>query len=94
MIDLAQPLAPGVRGYTVDMGEQGLYIPLIDAEAPGSGDVGRYLDSLPKDRRVVVPNVISARLAGMLDRRGFVVVQEWAEQFGEYVECYVRESAS
>ena len=33
--------------------------------------MGLYLDSLPKDRRVVFPCVVSDRLAGMLTRRGF-----------------------
>lgn len=91
MIDITATLAPGVRGYTVDLGERGLYVPLIEAENPGSGDVGRYLDSLPRDRRVVVPNVVSARLLGMLQRRGFSAVMEWAEDFGEFVECWERQ---
>ena len=64
-------LAPGVWGYTVE-NEQGLWVPIINAENPGSGDVSRYLDGLPKDRPVHFPCVISERLAGMLLRRGFV----------------------
>lgn len=35
------------------------------------GDVGRWLDTLPLDRKVIVPAVVSGRLAGMLERRGF-----------------------
>ena len=68
-------LAPGVRGYQVwSHGE--LYVPLIIADHPGCGDVGRFLDALPKDRVVKVPTVTSGRLAGMLARRGFAEAAE------------------
>jgi len=63
-------LAPGVRGYTLDV-DGALWVPLIYAEDEGSGQVGDYLDSLPFNRTVVVPNILSGRLAGMLQRRGF-----------------------
>lgn len=63
-------LAPGVIGYEEVRGGD-LYVPLIAAVDEGRGDVGRYLDSLPRDRRVVVPNVLNDILAGMLKRRGF-----------------------
>ena len=89
MFDFVVSLAPGVIGYTVDVGPD-LYVPLIEAMKPGSGDVGRYLDSLPIDRRIVVPNVISARLAGMLARRGFSATVEWAADFEENVEIWER----
>jgi hypothetical protein len=61
-------LAVGVRGYAIKEGEV-IYIPLICAEKEGSGDVGRFLDSLSP--RCVVPNVTSPRLRGMLERRGW-----------------------
>ena len=68
-----------------------LYVPIIEAERPGSGDVGRYLDSLPRDRRVVIPNVMSERLAGMLERRGFTLTTEWAPApFEEWVPVWER----
>jgi len=67
-------LAPGVRGYTLEVGGD-LWLPLIYAEDEGSGQVGEYLDSLPFDRTVVVPNILSGRLAGMLKRRGFAPCQ-------------------
>jgi hypothetical protein len=70
MFDFLTQLAPGVVGYDVDH-EGELWIPVIHAENPGAGDVGRYLDSLPTDRTVVVPNVINGQLAEMLERRGF-----------------------
>jgi hypothetical protein len=83
-------LAPGVRGYTVDV-DGALYIPIIEADTPGIGDVSRYLDSLPRDRTVKVPCVISDRLRDMLARRSFVPSQEWSAEHGEHVEVFVRE---
>lgn len=41
------------------------------------GAVGRWLDTLPADRKVIVPAVVSARLAGMLERRGFAAEPWW-----------------
>jgi hypothetical protein len=61
-------IAPGVLGYAIQQGET-IFIPLIIAENEGSGDVGRFLDSL--SGRCVVPCVTSPRLAAMLIRRGF-----------------------
>lgn len=63
---------------------------MIAAERPGRGDVARYLDSLPKNRRVVFPTVISALLRGMLQRRGFELTSEWSPEFGEHVDIYER----
>lgn len=61
-------LAPGVWGYAVE--HDGLiYIPLISATYEGSGDVGRFLDSLSE--RCRIPNVVSVRMLGMLKRRGW-----------------------
>ena len=87
-------VAPGVKADIHDEGIRGIYIPVIMALVPGSGDVGRYLDALPRDRRIVFPTVISNRLIGMLERRGFHVEPEWApEPFMEWVECMVRDAA-
>lgn len=63
-------LAPGVVGYAVE--HQGaVYIPVIMARKEGSGDVGRFLDSL--SARCRIANVTSPKLAGMLGRRGWRV---------------------
>lgn len=84
-------LAPGVLGYSVE--EDGaLYIPVIMAEKEGSGDVGRFLDGLPRDKTIKVPGVASERLRGMLERRDFRSTSEWAEEFGERVEVFVRDA--
>jgi hypothetical protein len=85
-------LASGVTGYTVRMSNGSLYVPLIQAVHEGNGDVGRYLDSLPIDRVVVVPNVVSGLLVGMLVRRGFALAYEWAEPYEALCSMYVRES--
>ncbi len=87
---VCERLAPGVLGYTVDMPDGTLNIPYIQAERPGSGDVARYLDSLPRDRRVCVPCVLSERLWMMLERRGFQPALEWAEEAGEWVDVMAR----
>ncbi len=78
----------GVRGYTVEY-DGALYIPVILADVPGRGDVGRYLDSLPHDRIIRVPTVTSDILEGMLRRRGFVLIRETAPD-GEHVEVWER----
>lgn len=82
-------LAPGVLGYTV-LHEGALYIPFLQAEQEGSGAVGQYLDRLPTGQRLVVPNVLSARLAGMLARRGFTRGQEYSEELVCWVEVWQR----
>jgi hypothetical protein len=82
-------LAPGVLGYTAEVGPA-LLVPLVIAEKEGSGDVGRYLDSLPRDRPVIFPNVINERLAGMLERRGFRRGFLKAPDV-EAVDAYIRE---
>lgn len=84
-----ETLAPGVIGYSCEEGGE-LYIPVIMAVTEGAGDVGRFLDALPTDRAVKVPGVASMRLRGMLERRGFSPEREWAEEFGEYVEVFVK----
>ena len=81
--------APGVNGYSVETPE-GLYIPVVMATNPGSGEVGRWLDSLPKDRRIVFASVFSPRLAGMLQRRGWSYSEEWDERSGESLPCWER----
>lgn len=64
-------IAPGVRGCVIEH-EGELHIPIVSAEHPGTGAVAAFLDSLPQNKRVVFPTVVSYRLADMLLRRGFV----------------------
>jgi len=86
-------LAPGVHGSLFD-DPNGIYVPTISADVPGSGDVGRYLDNLPRNRRIIFPNVLSAVLRGMLLRRGFIETTEYAEEFDETVEIMERKPCS
>jgi hypothetical protein len=90
LIDPEQMLAPGVRGYSVET-SRGLYIPVIISVDESKGNVGRYLDSLPTDRRVVVPNVMNSLLAEMLERRGFTRAREFSKEFDEWMTIHERE---
>ena len=88
-IDRLDELAPGVLGYAMDCGERGLYVPVVRSTDEARGNVGRFLDALKERPLVKVPNVLSAVLRGMLERRGFVLEREFAEDFGESVEVWV-----
>jgi hypothetical protein len=81
-------IAPGVRGCMIDDGGA-LWVPLIFADRPGTGDVGRFLDSLPRHRTVKFPTVLSRRLEGMLQRRGFRPTVEDTPELGP-VEVWTR----
>jgi hypothetical protein len=61
-------LAPSVLGWATDDGTF-IRIEQLKAVREGCGDVGRFLDSLPTN--VVIWNVVSDRLEGMLRRRGW-----------------------
>lgn len=61
-------LAPGVHGSAFAAFGR-VFIPHIVADKEGSGDVGRFLDSL--DASCVIVCVVSDRLRGMLQRRGW-----------------------
>lgn len=63
-------IAEGVRGVWFDKPEA-IYLTFLYAMQPGNGDVGRMLDGLPKDRKIIVPEVLSGRLEEMLRRRNF-----------------------
>lgn len=92
MNDILTELAEGVKGYTMEH-EDALYIPVVVAKHPGNGDVARYLDSLPKDKTIKFPTVLHPQLRDMLSRRGYKVTHEWAEEFQEYAEVFVREGS-
>lgn len=82
-------LADGVRGWAFDT-ETGIYITAIRAEKIGSGHVSKFLDALPKNRRVVIPVVINPRLRGMLWRRGFVEKWEIGEPYQDDIPVMER----
>lgn len=85
-------LGVGVEGVKI-VGEDGITnFPVVMAVKPGNGDVGRWLDALPKEKTYRIPGVINAKLAGMLNRRGWKQISEFAPEFGEYVGVYEREA--
>jgi hypothetical protein len=67
-LETLDALGQGVKGYAIEV-DGYAYIPLIEADREGSGDVGRWLDALPP--KVRITNCISIRLWGMLERRGW-----------------------
>lgn len=71
-------VAPGVYGEVAWRGST-VFVNVLIAEREGSGDVGRWLDSLT-DVRVIVPLVVSSRLRGMLSRRGFRFDGVWRRE--------------
>lgn len=89
MDDLFVPIADGVHGLVRDLPGR-LEIGGVRADVEGSGAVGRYLDALPRDRKIVVPYVTSDRLAGMLARRGFVPRQRFDPTVGGWGWVWLR----
>lgn len=79
---------PGIEGYMVDMGDQGVYVPVIISTYRGQGNVSRFLDELKQRPLVKIPNVMSSQLAQMLERRGFVVEQEWSEEYQGHIPMW------
>lgn len=79
-------LAEGVRGFAFDT-LNGIYITAVHADKIGSGHVSKFLDSLPKNRRVVFPVVVNAKLRDMLIRRGYV--ERW--EIGDHEDIPVME---
>lgn len=65
----------------------------IRATVPGSGAVGKFLDSLPQDRKIAVPYVTSKQLAGMLERRGFTERQRFDPRVGGWGLVWIRKAA-
>lgn len=88
-MELLDQMADGVMGYTVAEGDT-IYVPVIMAVCEGDGRVGKFLDGLPRDRTVKVPEVLSPRLRGMLERRGFLHSYEWIDGEEEEVAIMVR----
>lgn len=83
-------LAKGVTGYAMEEKPGGrIFVPVIQALNEGNGDVGRFLDRLPAN--VVIPNVTSSRLAGMLKRRGWKPKTEYED--GEPCDVWSRTDA-
>lgn len=89
-----EQLGPGVVGYQHVMLDGVVYFGAIEAEAEGSGDVGRWLDSLPNDTTYRVAYVINPRLEGMLRRRSWTTDMEWFDAVGEYVTVFEKKATA
>lgn len=82
-------LAEGVRGFAFDT-VNGIYITAIHADKIGSRHVSKFLDSLPRDKRIVFPVVVSPRLRAMLIRRGYVERWEIGEPYQDDIPVMER----
>ncbi len=79
-----------LSGYMVAETIHRAYLPAILNREQGNGAVGRLLADLQERYdEVIVPEVLSERLAGMLHRRGYQREIHWAPEHGDHVECYV-----
>jgi hypothetical protein len=69
----SEPVTPdgSVFARVIDTDAELVIRSVLAGESRIPGAVGAWLDRLPRNRRVVVPAVASARLYGMLQRRGF-----------------------
>ena len=76
-------------GYAIESGGA-IYVPVVWMKNPGQGECSRFLDALPTDRTIKFPAVISEKLAGMLERRGYTQIWEWADEHDEWCPVYVR----
>jgi hypothetical protein len=73
----ATPVAEGVLAHVI-VRRKWTEVRAVIADTPRRpGAVGAWLDTLPADRKVVVPAVLSRRLAEMLARRGFTPESWW-----------------
>ena len=83
---------PGVIGYAIKHHDR-INIPMIDAVKRGNGDVGKFLDALHPS--CVVVNVTNNKLAGMLNRRGWRLTYEKANEYGgELCDVWIRQKLS
>lgn len=78
-------IGPSVHGEIVERADA-VFLNIIVAQHPGRGDGGRFLDSLPRDKRIIVTCVLSEVLIGMLQRRGYA--------YHAASGCWVREASA
>jgi len=89
-LDPLDELAPGLRGYTVEIGND-IYIPVLMADQPGQGALTSYLDKLEASGKTVkIPTVLSDHLAAYLKRRGYKPI--WEESELGPVEVWTKEA--
>lgn len=92
--DLVDRIGEASGGYAIEDGDGAIYIPIVMMDERGKGNCSRFLDSLPTNRTIKFPNVISAQLRGALERRGYREIHEWAVEFEDWVPVWVRRAAA
>jgi len=87
------PLSLPYMGYMMAPDADTLWLSLfaIEPHELGQGHASAFLDRLPRDRRVLVPNVLSGKLSAMLERRGFHLCNVSIEEPPDVIEAMVRE---
>lgn len=80
-------LGPGVIGRAFHRKDGLTYIQFIEAEHPSSGDVGRFLDRLSPECRIVC--VVNDQLRAMLKRRNWRLEHTEIEK-GEEMDVWTR----
>lgn len=89
LLSTVEEIGAASGGYAIES-NGAIYIPVVMMRDEGKGHCSAFLDALPRDRTLKFPNVINPKLRDMLVRRDFKPVMEWAQEFGEEVEVYVR----
>ena len=82
---MALVCVPVAEGVSADWSDNGVWVEVrgvLRSSPRVPGAVGAWLDTLPRDRRVIVWAVTSKRLAYMLYRRGFVPTTRYDQQMG------------
>lgn len=92
--DLTNGLGEGIDGYICVHGDI-VYLSSIEVQVQGQGRCQQYLEKLESEYRVVkVPNVVSAALLHILQKRRYKLTAEWDERFGECVDIWVKEKSN
>lgn len=84
----SEPVAPGVTAITSDTAD-GYIVMWVKADNPGIGAVSAWLDTLPRNRRIVFIGP-GGRLVGMLERRGFKPCHVLSPGTDRWVDAHVR----
>lgn len=83
-------VAPGVLAFVNDLRDLNItVIPAVIAMHEGNGDVGRWIDGLPRHRAIAFIEVGSDRLRGMLTRRGYIDAKMQVQDVGP-ADCMIR----
>jgi hypothetical protein len=84
-------VAPFVRAIVIKDGDV-TWIPMVWSDREGRGHVSHWIDTLPRKRKIVFPNMTSPKLLAILYRRRFDYVKEllWIDEHQEWCDGMVR----